>query len=130
MRLRGSFAPRGDMLMCAGYHLEEREATDRVLVAMIAEVLLICATALGFFVQFNLPISFATGGALAVLFIGSLLCWKSQMAASAILAVSLLAVQIMLIMRFPILLLPFALIDLLLVMVVSGGWHIGEHSHQ
>ena len=115
--------------MCAKYHAREKEAVDRVLVAMIAEVLLVCATALGFFVQFNLPISFATGGALAVLFIGSLLCWKSSAASIAILALSLLSVQIMLILRFPILLLPFTLVDLILVMVVSGFWNTGEHAH-
>jgi len=95
---------------------------------MIAEVLLVCATVLGFFVQFNLPVSLATGGALAVLFIGSIFCWKSHLAASAILAISLLSVQVMLILRFPILLLPFALADIILVMVVAGGYHTGEQA--
>ena len=104
----------------------KNEAADSVLVAMIAEVLLVCATALGFFVQFNLPISFATGGALAVLFLGSVLCWKSTFAATGILALSLLAVEIMLVLRFPLLLLPFALVDIVLVMIVAGGWHAGE----
>jgi len=117
--------------MCATYHNHagKNDAADSILVAMIAEVLLICATALGFFVQFNLPISVATGGALAVLFIGSVFCWKSQMAASTILAISLLSVQIMLILRFPILLLPFALADIILVMVLAGGYHAGEQAH-
>ena len=115
--------------MCATYHMGKNEAVDSVLVAMIAEVLLICATALGFFVQFNLPVSVATGCALAVLFIGSILCWKNPLAASAILAISLLSVQVMLITRFPILMLPFALVDIILVMVVSGGWHAGEQAH-
>ncbi|MFA6328615.1 MAG: hypothetical protein WCY41_04160 [Candidatus Micrarchaeia archaeon] len=112
--------------MCATYR---NDAADSVLVAMIAEVLLVCATALGFFVQFDLPVSLATGGALAVLFIGSVLCWKSPLAASAVLAISLLCVQAMLTMRFPILLLPFALADIILVMVVAGGWHAGEQAH-
>ena len=115
--------------MCATHRARESDATDRVLVAMIAEVLLVCATALGFFVQFNLPISLATGGAVAVLFIGSVLCWKSSFAASAILAISLLCVQIMLITHFSLLLLPFALVDMILLMVVSGGYHIGERDH-
>ena len=114
--------------MCAIYRTGGNDAADSILVAMIAEVLLVCATVLGFFVQFNLPVSLATGGALAVLFIGSIFCWKSPLASSAILAISLLAVQIMLILRFPILLLPFALVDLILVMVVSGGWHTGERA--
>ena len=105
------------------YFSGKLEAVDSVLVAMIAEVLLICATALGFFVQFNLPVSVATGCALGVLFIGSVLCWKSTVAASAILAISLLSVQIMLILRFPILMLPFALVDIVILMVVAGGWH-------
>jgi hypothetical protein len=99
-----------------------------MLVAMIAEVLLVCATALGFFVQFDLPVSVATGGALAVLFIGSVLCWKSQAAASAIIAISLLSVQAMLTLRFSILLLPFALADVILVMVVVGGYRAGEET--
>ena len=115
--------------MGADYHSRKNEAADSILVAMIAEVLLICATALGFFVQFSLPISFATGGALAVLSIGSVLCWKGQAEASAILVLSLLAVQIMLIMRFSILLFPFALADIILVMIVAGGWHAGEQQH-
>ena len=114
--------------MCATYRAGERDAVDGVLVAMIAEVLLVCATALGFFVQFNLPVAVATGAAIAVLFIGSILCWKSPLAASAILAVSLLCVQIMLILRFPILLLPFALVDIILVMTVVGGYHAGERA--
>jgi len=115
--------------MCATYRARENDAADSVLVAMIAEVLLVCATALGFFVQFSLPITLATGGALAVLFIGSIFCWKSPLAASAILAISLLAVQAMLILRFPIIMLPFALVDIILVMVVAGGWHAGEQAH-
>ena len=112
--------------MCATYHMGKNEAADSVLVAMIAEILLICATALGFFVQFNLPVSVATGCALGVLFIGSVLCWKSTVAASAILAISLLSVQIMLILRFPILMLPFALVDIVILMIVAGGWHAGD----
>jgi len=104
------------------------DMADRVLVAMIAEVLLICATALGFFVQFELPVSVATGGAIFVLFVGSLLCWKSQVAAYGILAISLLCVQAMLVMRFSLLMLPFALVDIILVMMVSGAWHAGEQS--
>jgi len=95
---------------------------------MVAEVLLICAVVLGFFVQFSLPASAATGGALLVLFIGSLLCWKSPVAATAILALSLLAVEAMLVLRFPVMLLPFALADIVLVMVVSGAWHAGEQT--
>ncbi|MFA6907993.1 MAG: hypothetical protein WC263_04160 [Candidatus Micrarchaeia archaeon] len=110
----------------ATYRARENEAADSVLVAMVAEVLLVCATALGFFVQFNLPVTVATGGALAVLFIGSIFCWKSPLAASAILAISLLAVEAMLALRFPVLLLPFALADVILVMVVAGGYHAGE----
>ena len=115
--------------MCAIYRAVEKYATDRVLVTMIAEVLLVCATALGFFVQFNLPISLATGGALAVLFIGSIFCWKSSFAASAILTISLLCVQIILVLHFPVLLLPFALVDLILVTVVLGGYRTGEQAH-
>jgi hypothetical protein len=97
--------------------------------AMVAEVLLVCATALGFFVQFDLPLTFATGGALAVLFIGSVLCWKSQAAAGAILALSLLSVQAMIALRFPVLILPFALVDLVLVMVAFGGWRESGQQH-
>lgn len=115
------------MTMAAEYH-RRNDAADRVLVAMVAEVLLICAVVLGFFVQFSLPASASTGGALLVLFIGSLLCWKSQLAASAILAASLIAVEAMLVLRFPILLLPFALADIVLVMMVSGAWHAGEQN--
>jgi hypothetical protein len=110
--------------MMRDYHIGD--VADHVLVAMIAEILLVCATALGFFVQFDLPISVATGSAIFVLFIGSLLCWKSQPAAYAILALSLLCVQAMLVLRFSLLLLPFALVDIILVMVVSGAWHAGE----
>ena len=115
--------------MFAEHHSGRNDAAESILVAMVAEVLLVCATALGFFVQFNLPISMATGGALAVLFIGSAFCWKSQLAASAILAISLIAVQVMLITRFPILLPPFALVDIILVMVVAGGYRAGEQAH-
>lgn len=115
--------------MCADYHPRGREAVDSVLVAMVAEVLLICASVLGFFVQFDLPVYFATGGALAALFIGSVLCWKSPLAASAILALSLFAVEAMLATRFPLLLLPFAVVDIILVMVVAGVWHTGEQPH-
>ncbi|MCX6771988.1 MAG: hypothetical protein NTX79_08130 [Candidatus Micrarchaeota archaeon] len=114
--------------MCAIHRARENAAVDGILLAMIAEVLLVCATALGFFVQLDLPIAFATGGALAVLFIGSVFCWKSRTAASAILALSLAYVQIMLITRFPILLLPFALVDVITVMIVSGVWHTGEQA--
>ena len=115
--------------MFAEHHSGRNDAAESILVAMVAEVLLVCATALGFFVQLDLPVSLATGGALAVLFVGSVLCWKSQMAAGAILAISLLFVQVMLITRFPVLLVPFALVDIILVVVVAGGYHAGEQSH-
>jgi len=114
--------------MQAEHHFKMSDAADSVLVAMIAEVLLICATSLVFFVQLDLPIAFATGGALGVLFIGSLLCWKNQTAAGAILALSLLAIELILIQRFGVLLLPFAAVDIILVIVVSGFWHTGEHT--
>jgi hypothetical protein len=108
------------------YHAMKKEAIDHVLVAMIAEVLLICAATLAFFVQFNLPVTIATGCALVSIFAGSLLCWKSQAASFAILGISLLAVEIMLALRFPVLIFPFALVDVLLVMVLSGAWHTSE----
>jgi len=112
--------------MRATYNANQNDAAVRVLVAMIAEVLLVCATVLFFFVQFNLPVSLATGGALAVLFTGTIFCWRSSFAASAILAISLLCVQIILALHFSILVIPFALVDIVLVMVVSGGYRIGE----
>ena len=105
------------------------DAADSVLVSMIAEVLLVCATSLVFFVQLDIPLTFATGGALGVLFIGSLLCWKSQAAAFAILALSLFAIEAILIQRFGVLLLPFAFVDIILLMAVSGFWRTGEHAH-
>ena len=115
--------------MQAEHHSKMSEAADSVLVAMVAEVLLICATSLVFFVQLDLPITFSTGGALGVLFIGSLLCWKSQAAAGAVLALSLLFIQAILIQRFGILLLPFAVVDIILLAIVSGFWHTGEPAH-
>jgi hypothetical protein len=115
-------------MMCAGYQRRRSEAVDSLLVSMVAEAMLICASVLAFFVQFDIPVFFATGGAIAVLFIGSILCWKSQPAAIAVLALSLLAVQVMLILRFPILMMPFALVDVILVMAVAGFWHTGEQN--
>ena len=111
--------------MCANMHARKPEI-DRLLVAMIAEVLLICAVALGFFVQFSIPISYATGGALLMLFAGSLLCWKSQAASFAILGLSLLAVEAMLALRFSVLVFPFAIADIVLLIVVAGAWHTGD----
>jgi hypothetical protein len=111
--------------MCANMQ-SRRSDVDRLLVAMIAEVLLICAVALGFFVQFSIPITYATGGALLMLFAGSLICWKSQAASFAILGLSLLAVEIMLALRFPIFVFPFAIADVIILIVVSGSWQTGE----
>lgn len=107
----------------------KREAVDGALVAMVAEVMLVCAAILLFFVQLSLPISVSTGGALLALFAGSLLCWRSQAAAIVVLAVSLIVSQAILALHFAILLLPFAMADVIIVMVVSGAWHAGEQGH-
>ena len=123
--MRGRSAAKGEADMCANMQ-PRRNDVDRLLVAMIAEVLLVCAVALGFFLQFDIPVTYATGIALSVLFAGSLICWRSQASSFAILGLSLLAVEAMLAVRFPTLVFPFAVADVILLVVVSGIWHTGE----
>ena len=122
--MRGSFAAKGEK-MCANVQARKTDA-DRLLIAMIAEVLLVCAVALGFFMQIDIPLAYSTGAMLFMLFAGLLLCWKSQTASFVILGLSLLAVETMLALRFPPLVLPFAIADVILLIVVSGAWHTGE----
>lgn len=98
-----------------------KEGADRIFVAMVAEILLVCAVFLAFFVQFEMPLTIATAGAIFVLLVGSLLCWKGKIYSIAVLVLSLLAVQIMLISHFPILLLPFAAADVLALMLATVG---------
>ena len=89
------------------------------MVSAVAEILLICASVLWLFVYLALPIEVATIGMLFVLLFGSFICWKSQLAAEAILYISLFLSQFVIVKYFSSLIIPCILFDVLLVLALT-----------
>lgn len=97
-------------------------ALNRVLITVIAEVAMVCATVLSLFAYFQLPITLSTASALVVFFAGSLFCWKSFATAQTILVLSVLVIEFILINYYDWLLAPFLLFDLFLILVLTKIW--------
>jgi hypothetical protein len=100
----------------------DEEAGGRILFSVISEIMLICAVILLSFSYIQLPVAFQSALAMGVLFIGSLLCWRSFFAAQIILVLALLASQFVLLGYFDFLLIPFAVIDLLAIPAIARTW--------
>ncbi|MCX8195047.1 MAG: hypothetical protein N3G22_03005 [Candidatus Micrarchaeota archaeon] len=93
-------------------------AKVRIATLAVAEVLLICASVLVFFVLFDLPPTLSAGGALLSFFSLSIFSIISLGFARVVLLGSLAAMQIALLLHFPFLLLPFVLIDAVALIAV------------
>lgn len=101
---------------------EKEGPLNRVLVTVIAELLLVCATVLLLFGYLKLPISVSTFAALVMFFAGAILCWRSFIMAQALLLASLLAVEFVLFGYFDWLLPAFLLVDLLALLLLLRAW--------
>lgn len=108
------------------FGMDEDEARSYVLVTVAAEVFLICAVVLVFFVHLQLPVSIASAGALASLFIGSLLSWQKYRNAKFILFLSLVAMQVVLLKFSEILVFPFVFLDIIVLVFALGSWNSPE----
>lgn len=93
----------------------EKEILTQMAIASIAEVLLMCASVLLFFVYLKLPLSVSTSATLVFLFAGSVFCWKNVLFSEIVFFCSLLATQYVLLSYFPGLLVLFCLIDLFVI---------------
>jgi len=98
----------------------DKEILTRMAIASIAEVFLVCAAVLLFFVQFRLPLSVSTSATLVFVFAGSILCWKSVLFAEMMLFASLLGTQYVLLGHFPGLLAVFVLVDLFVIISIPN----------
>lgn len=98
---------------------KRRESHEPIIIPIVSEILLVCAAVLWFLVYFQMPIEYATAGMLFALIFGSFLCWKSPLAAEAILYVSLFMTQYVLALRFGVLIIPFILLDMAVVWLVT-----------
>jgi hypothetical protein len=102
------------------------EGADRIFLAALAEILLVCTAVLLFFAYLTLPIEIATAACVFVLFIGTLLCWKSTTASEAIMVIGLFGSQYILVSYFSQLLLPFLIFDVLVLFTMTRIWY-GQH---
>ena len=98
-------------------HREHHETVDRLLITVVAQVMLICAALVLFFVYLQLPIFVASGLSLALLVFGSLFCWKSFLAARLVLVLSLIAIELALVEYEPSALVPSIALDLAVVFI-------------
>ncbi len=108
------------------FGMDEDEARSHVLVTVAAEVFLVCAVVLVFFVHLRLSMDIASAGSLASLFIGSLLSWQKYRNAKIILFLSLVAVQVVLLKFSEILFFPFVFVDILILASALGSWKPAE----
>lgn len=99
-----------------------RESLNRLLVSVSAVVLLTCASLVTFFAYIQLPLLLASGVSVALLLLGSLLCWRSFLAANIIIVLSLAAIELAFLGLQPDLLYPFVLLDLLVLSVLARFW--------
>ena len=104
------------------FESDDSAAIDHVLVTVASQVFLVCATILSFFVYLQLPLSTAAAASLAVLFLGSLLCWKDYGTAQNLLVVSLLVSEFVILSYIPWLLIPFFLLDVLVILFLFKVW--------
>ncbi len=101
---------------------EKEGPLNRVLVTVISEVALVCATVLLLFGYLRLPIPVSTGASLAVFFAGTLLCWRSFTAAQVLLPASLLVSEFVLFGYFDWLLPAFLVVDVLAFFLLLRVW--------
>lgn len=104
------------------FEIDEEDSLNAVLVAVIAEIALICATALVFFAYLKLPLSLATALSLFVFFLGSLACWKGFGKAQMVFFISIMACEFVLVSYFDWLLPGFIVFDLIAVLVFMRIW--------
>ena len=102
------------------------ETVDRLLITVVAQVLLICAALVLFFVYLDLPIFMASGMSLTLLVFGSLFCWKNFLAARLVLMFSLIAIELALVEYEPFALVPSIALDLAVAFIILiYGQHKG-----
>lgn len=99
---------------------------NRVLLAIAAQIFLICATLLLFFVHIKIPMLSASAASLVVLAVGSILCWKSLLASKLILLLSLLGIEVVALSFEPELLLPSAAANVIVAVFLFVPRHWWE----
>lgn len=104
------------------FEVSEESSLNVVLVSVIAEITLICATSLLFFAYLQLPIAIATAASLFILFTGTLFCWRGFVQAQATFFLSIMVSELMLINFFDWLLPGFLVFDLMAIIVFMKLW--------
>ena len=102
-----------------GMKKKEVELTDHITIIALAEIMMICAALLLFFVLLDLPFTIATGGALFVIFTGSVIFWKNTVVAEIAFFFSLFISQFVLFGYFQWLIIPFILVDIATIFVFT-----------
>lgn len=102
------------------------ETLNYMSVIIAAEISLVCATVLVFLVYFSLPIQVSTMVALMVIVSGSVICWKSIVAAEAVFMLSVLVAELIILSYFGILFWGFVIVDLFLMAWLSSLWNVNE----
>lgn len=104
------------------FDVSDDDSLNTVLVSVIAEIALVCATMLVLFAYLQLPISVATAISLFVFFVGSLLCWKGFVQAQGVFFLSVTMSELVLVNFFDWLLPGFLIFDFLAVLVFMRLW--------
>ena len=104
------------------FEVSEDDSLNTILVSVIAEISLICATMLVFFAYLQLPISVATAISLFIFFVGSLVCWRGFVQAQGIFFLSIAASELVLINFFDWLLPGFLVFDFIAIIVFMRLW--------
>jgi hypothetical protein len=96
-----------------------KESPEGIVIPTIAEILLITAAVLWLLFYLKLPIEQATGAMLIVLLFGSFICWKSPLAAEAVMYLSLFLSEYVLVVYQSGLLIPCILVDVFVVLAMT-----------
>ncbi len=100
----------------------EESSLNVVMVSVIAEITLICATSLLFFAYLQLPTAIATAASLFIFFTGTLFCWRGFASAQGVFFLSIMVSELVLINFFDWLLAGFLVFDFIAIVVFMKLW--------
>ena len=106
----------------------QKDALSYMSVTIASEISMVCAIILFFFVHLSIPVNYATGGTLFAILLGTILCWRSIIAAETIMIASVLGSELVVLSYFPGMLLPFIVMDVVAFGWLATLWNITEKS--
>ena len=105
---------------------KQTDALNYMSMTIASEISMVCVVILFFFVHLSIPVNYATGGTLFAILLGTILCWKSIVAAETIMIASVLGSELIVLKYFPGILIPLIVIDVIALWWLSTLWNVTD----